>query len=101
MGINNNINNYDNKYKDMSPQRTINNIKNFFTNKNFNIIEINEAQSEIGTWSIHLGLYLNNIEILTANGKGMTQLFSKASGYAELYERYCNFCNGISTSFAL
>jgi len=30
---------------------------------------------------------------MKSNGKGMTKEFSRASAYAELYERFCNASN--------
>ena len=35
-------------------------------------------------------LLLNNKVIFTSNGKGVTKEYALASGYAELYERFCN-----------
>lgn len=47
-------------------------------------------ETEAGTWYCHVELYSGDILILSSNGKGMTEEFSFASGYAELYERFCN-----------
>lgn len=33
----------------------------------------------------------NNKEILQTNGKGVTKILAQASGYAEMYERFCYF----------
>lgn len=81
-----------NKYKDLSPEKTIENIKQFFSNRGYEIRLRNNSYSEINTWSCNLDLYYNNILISSQNGKGLTELYSLASGYAELYERFCNRC---------
>ena len=79
-----------NKYKDRTPEQTIEIIKNFFYRNKLNVKLVENRKTEIDTYSCHLVLYKNHLEILTANGKGMTEIFSLASGYAELYERFCN-----------
>ena len=81
--------NYENRFKDRAPQDTITIIKNFFDSKNCNIIEHTQLELS-GTYSAQLSLYYNNNRIATSNGKGMTELFCKASAYAELYERFAN-----------
>lgn len=92
--------NLNNKYKDRKPQDTIDIIKRFFQSRGFEIIE-SHFPTEAGTWTAHLEMYKNNLYIIQSNGKGMTKDFCLASGYAELYERYCNMhpiiCN---TTFA-
>ena len=77
-------------YKDVSPEETIQNIKNFFDENGYQIKEQPLHKSEIDTYYIHLLLYKNNIRIAESNGKGMSELYALASGYAELYERFCN-----------
>ena len=36
-----------------------------------------------------------------SNGKGLTELFAIASGYAEMYERYCNKIDYLSNPFII
>lgn len=45
--------------------------------------------SEIGTYSCGYSLDWNGHPLLQANGKGETEIYAKASCYAELYERFC------------
>lgn len=90
--------NIKNKYKDRNPQETINIIKNFFLTKGFIIEEQEFGNPMPDIWWCRVVLKYNNIEIQGANGKGTTKLFATASGYAELYERYCNFQNVIFSS---
>lgn len=80
---------YINSYKDRKPNDTYNIIKNYFSGIGYNIIdEIWETRA--GTWtSRHRLIDLDNHQIVSSNGKGMTQEFCLASGYAELYERFC------------
>ena len=78
-----------NHYKDKNPKETIQIIQKFFENKGLTIILLKNTVSEINTFSCQYGLYLDNIFILRANGKGMTKEYAQASGLAELYERFC------------
>lgn len=77
-------------YKEVSPEQTVQNIKKFFNDRKFTIKLTESRESEGGTWFCHVDLYLNNERLSGANGKGMTEAYSLASGYAELYERFCN-----------
>ena len=81
--------NFDTKYKARTPEDTISIIKNFFEGRGYTLTEVT-FQTEAGTWTVHIELFDKGFYILQSNGKGMTKLFSLASGYAELYERYCN-----------
>lgn len=85
--------NLNNKYKDKKPEETINNVKSFFLKKGYRTEEKIIKNPFPGVWWCRIVLYYNDIEIQGANGKGTTQIFALASGYAELYERYCNFLN--------
>ena len=80
---------YAHHYKDREPEETIKIIENFFKEKEISIKKIQAQESEIGTFSCRYSLVFNNIPFLAANGKGMTEIYSKASCYAELYERFC------------
>ena len=81
---------FNNKYKERKPQETIEIIKNFFEEKGYSIEITSNYKSESSTWSCHIILTLNGNEILGSNGKGTTEDYSMASGFAELYERFCN-----------
>lgn len=77
------------KYKDRNPNDTVELLKNFFSSKGYTFTE-QSFETEAGTWTAHLELFKNGLYILQSNGKGMTKEFCLASGYAEMYERYCN-----------
>ena len=84
------MDNYINKFKTRKPEETVSCIKKFFQEKNFHIKESSYI-TEADTYYSRIELLDNNNDlILRSNGKGMTESYSKASGYAELYERYCN-----------
>ena len=89
---------YENHYKDREPLDTIKIIKDFFYREGYITTEEN-LESESSTWSCHINLYKNNHFILSSNGKGVDYNFSLASGYAELYERFCNGCHFINNPF--
>ena len=55
------------------------------------IIPVDTWNSEINTYSCHYQLKYNNHIILRASGKGTTELYSKASCFSELYERFCAY----------
>ena len=76
-------------YKDREPEETIQIITDFFKSKNISIKKIIDFHSEIDTYSCTYGLYWQGKQILQCNGKGMTKIYSQASCYSELYERFC------------
>lgn len=82
--------NFDNKYKDRSPAETVEIIHNFFINKGFNIEVGYLKETQCGTWGCYIALLMYEREVLVQNGKGATKEYALASGYAELFERYCN-----------
>lgn len=90
--------NLENKYKDKTPEETILNIKNFFSNKGFVVEEKIIKNPVPNIWWCRIILKYKDKEIQGANGKGTTKLFALASGHAELYERYCNLQNPIFCS---
>lgn len=91
-------NNYNCHYKERDPNETVKIISNFFNKKKLDIKVSVCIQSEIGTWSCGIQLFnKNNDLILSTNGKGMTKEYALASGYAEMYERFCN--NGLYYNF--
>lgn len=83
--------NLSNKYKETTPEKTIENIKNFFQKRKCVIIEKRNVDNDNGTYSCYLELYFNNHFILKSEGKGVSKILSSASGYAELYERFCGY----------
>lgn len=82
------MNTFYTKCKDADPAETVLNVVNFFKNHGFSIREFNNGKSEGNTYSITLTLKYKDFTILIAHGKGATPEFARASGYAELYERY-------------
>ena len=77
-------------YKERTPEETVQIIIDFFHKHGFEPKETDMMQSEAGTWSSHVDLYKGDIRLEGSNGKGMTEAYCRASGYAELYERFCN-----------
>lgn len=95
---------FDTKCKDTDPTNTILNIIDFFKSHGFTIEEFNPYKAESHTYSISLALKYKNYLINYSHGKGATPEFARASGYAEMYERYAtrlkDFFNvGFSTDF--
>lgn len=86
-------------YKEITPEQTVQNIIDFFTRNNFTLDFSGASQSEAGTWYCHVDLFKNGVKVGGANGKGMTKEYATASGYAELYERFCNQISFISSPF--
>ena len=87
-----------NKYKDRSPKDTVALVTEFFEKKGFKI-KRQVFETEIGTWTCRIEIFMNGLEILGANGKGVTEDFALASGYSELFERFCNRNNYINNPF--
>ena len=81
--------NLNNKFKDRDPLETIQIIKNFFNDNNFEIIEEIQEVSEANTYWCSLTLLYNSQQITMSNGKGSESNYALASGYSELYERFC------------
>ena len=81
---------YTTKYKTRDPLETVNIIKNFFQKYDIEIEENDPVCSISGTWSICLHAYYKGKGVGMSNGKGITKEYAYASGYAELYERFCN-----------
>ena len=77
-------------YKEITPEQTVQNIIDFFKEKKYETRLIDVAQTEAGTWYSRINLYKDGIYINGTNGKGVTKEYCLASGYAELYERFCN-----------
>lgn len=84
--------NLNNKYKERAPLETIHIIKTFFESKGYKTQVFNSIQSEAGSWHCRIELLKNEKQIITTYGKGVNEIFSLASGYAELFETFCNKC---------
>lgn len=80
----------DYKYKERTPTETVQIIKDFFEKKGFTLDLEHEGASEAGTYSCHIKLFFEGDFIMFSNGKGVTRDLALASGYAEMYERFCN-----------
>ena len=91
---------FNNKYKDRTPEETIKIIKEFFQNRGCKIVVTRNEQSECGSWFCVINLRFENMIIARSNGKGATEIYSLASGYAELYERFCNLINTVFAIYA-
>ena len=89
--------NFKNKYKCRKPKETIEIIKSFFIDRGFNF-DTSLTRNSFGTYSSRVRLYYKGNFIMNANGKGVTSEFCEASGFAEMYERFCNICPGMSGS---
>lgn len=77
-------------YKEISPEQTVKNVKKFFESHGLRLEEMDVNQSEAGTWYCHVDVYKGDTKLEGANGKGVSYEYAMASGYAELYERFCN-----------
>ena len=86
-----------NKFKERQPKETINIISTFFEKRGYTIEILNIDKSESGTYFCSLSLKYKDIIVLQSNGKGTNLEYCAASGYAELYERFCNMCETISS----
>ena len=83
--------NIESHYKDRSPIETIQIITQFFNDRQIQIRKKNEIESEINTYSCTYSLWWHGHQLFSCNGKGMTPLYSQASCFGELYERFCYF----------
>lgn len=77
-------------YKEVSPEQTVQNIKDFFSDNNLTLVETDCGESEAGSWFCHVDVYKGQVKLGGTNGKGVSKAYALASGYAELYERFCN-----------
>lgn len=84
---------YSDKFKDRQPMETVEIIKKFYEDRGIITKVVINEKTEADTWFCRVELYYNNQIILGTNGKGVTEEFSLASGYAESYERFCNRIN--------
>ena len=58
--------------------------------RGFTCVEEALRQEQSTTWSLVLSLEYKGHFVLKTYGKGITKEFARASGYAEMYERFCN-----------
>ena len=86
-------------FKELNPLNTVNNIQTFFYSKGLTLKELRNINSENDTYSNRVSINYNHRELLGSNGKGMTRDYCLASGYAELYERFCNWSNNYTNKF--
>ncbi len=77
-------------YKERDPLKTVQLITDFFVNRGYTLKMTSLQKSEIGTWTCHVEIFKGKIKIQHAHGKGVSKEYCLASGYAELYERFCN-----------
>lgn len=77
-------------YKERTPEETVQIIRDFFESKGFKLKITQNEESEAGTWYCHVDLYKGDYRLDGSNGKGVSEIYSLASGHAELYERFCN-----------
>lgn len=86
----------DKKYKDRSPEDTVNLLGDFFAKMGLEIREWDEMKSDSGINNVHwtyVDAYYQGRLVAHSNGKGTSLAFSRASGYAELFERLMNYAN--------
>lgn len=86
------------KFKERSPEETVAILRDFFIKKGFETECFSES-SDVGTFYCKVNLYFDGRLVLDTNGKGLTEVYSMASGYAELYERFCNQINWIYSPY--
>lgn len=79
-----------NRFKDRNPLDTIDLINNFFTNKGYQVKPAELGETLCGSWTCYVDLFLDDLRVQQSCGKGATKEFALASGYAELFERFCS-----------
>lgn len=89
--------NYKDKYKEREPLETVEIVRDFFEKKGFKL-DVCFTGNTNGLFSNRIRLFYDGIYIQGANGKGATMEYGLASGFAELYERFCNQMPGLSSS---
>lgn len=75
------------RYKEVTPEETVERIKKILDKIGIEVEEIWNKQSSVGTYSLRVCVKETDIG---QNGKGMTKEFAMASGYAEFLERLQN-----------
>lgn len=82
---------FNHHYKDREPQETVKIIENFFNKRGFKLDLCLSGKTNANTYFCMYALNYNGKQILTANGKGMDEMYCKASCFAEMYERFCAY----------
>lgn len=90
---------YQKKFKDRDPLDTVKIIDKYFTDLGFKIEKVFNTKSEGNTYSCALKLYYQDIPLFSQNGKGVSEEYCLASGYGELYERFCSGLNYMNDPF--
>ena len=89
-------------YKEIGPEETIKNIKDFFEKEKGCILtQLNSEETESGSWWNNFNLTFNGNIVGRANGKGASQTYALASGMAEMYERFCSLINSVFTIYPI
>ena len=88
------------RFKDRDPAETVQIIKDFFESNGLVVTEQLQKKSSVGTYWCGLTLHLDGKFICRSNGKGTAPEYALASGYSELYERYCAGYGSYSADFA-
>ena len=79
-----------NRFKDRDPLDTIDLINNFFIGKGYQVKPAELGETPCGSWTCYVDLFLDDLRVQQSCGKGATKEFALASGYAELFERFCS-----------
>ena len=82
--------NYNNKFKDKHPEETVEIIRNYFNSLGLVTKVTNMIEAQSSTWYCRIELKHNNRVLFGQNGKGISKEYCLASGYGELYERFCS-----------
>ncbi len=90
---------YKDKFKDRTPTKTVEIIDNYFHSLGMYVKPIIIRETESGTWYCRLQLRYKDFPVLAQNGKGTSREYCLASGYGELYERFCSQFLFISDPF--
>lgn len=82
------MNYYENKYKECSPEETVEKIIGIFKKNGIDIEEEWAGENELGTYSLRINV--KGCKAVGSNGKGTTREYARASAYAEFMERIQN-----------
>lgn len=74
----------DEKFKDASPEQTVEKIRGILAEKGISVTEMWEENTVCNCYAMRIEVDGNN---MGSNGKGVTRALARASGYAELIER--------------
>ncbi len=82
------MNYYAAKYKECSPEKTIEKIRSILSENDIQVEEEWSGENELGTFSLRV--HVKGCEAVGSNGKGTTKEYARASAYAEFMERIQN-----------